>query len=352
MADMYSAKDRGKSIALAAIFPYLGPALGPIVGGIVSEHVSWPWLFWVLSIADGVLVCIALPFLRESYTPILLQRRRREENSRNLRVRREEAEEAEEELAFVAVSRLLQKLKIGILRPWHLFLRHPIIPLLSFIMAIEFGVYLLLLSIYATLFISTYHESPTISSLHYIAVAVGATIASQGGGRLMDLIYKRLLTAKSIVQRPPTECQGERASHAPPTPEFRVPLLALGSIALPIGLLWTGWSAEAKLTWIVVDIGACIFTTGCFFVAQAVLAYLLDEFPYDSASANAAVRMLSNILGFVFPLFAPQLYARLGYGWGSGVLALVWFVFGLPAPIILWIWGAKIRRLGRHEEVI
>ena len=53
---MFHQKDRGKSLAIASMFPYLGPALGPIVGGIVSQYVSWPWLFWVMSIFDAVVV--------------------------------------------------------------------------------------------------------------------------------------------------------------------------------------------------------------------------------------------------------------------------------------------------------
>jgi hypothetical protein len=41
-------------------------------------------------------------------------------------------------------------------------------------MAVEFGIYTLTLSIYATVFIKHYNQTPTASSLHYIAIALGA----------------------------------------------------------------------------------------------------------------------------------------------------------------------------------
>jgi hypothetical protein len=71
-----------------------------------------------------------------------------------------------------------------------------------------------------------------------------------------------------------------------------------------------------------VDLGAAIFTMGSFVFSQGVFAYLLDEFQDHAASANAATRMLSYILGFAFPLFAPELFDTFGYGWGYWSLSL------------------------------
>ncbi|KAL3297785.1 MFS general substrate transporter [Colletotrichum asianum] len=61
--------------------------------------------------------------------------------------------------------------------------------------------------------------------------------------------------------------------------------------------------------------------------------------------------MLSNVLGFVFPIFAPQLFKTLGYGWGNSLLAFIFMVLGLPAPLVLWFWGERLRNLGKkgHE---
>jgi len=38
-------------------------------------------------------------------------------------------------------------------------------------------------------------------------------------------------------------------------PEYRMPGLVIASIFVPIGLLWYGWSAQARLHWIMPIIG-------------------------------------------------------------------------------------------------
>ncbi|RYP09580.1 hypothetical protein DL765_008390 [Monosporascus sp. GIB2] len=64
------------------------------------------------------------------------------------------------------------------------------------------------------------------------------------------------------------------------------------------------------------------------------------------ASANASSRMFSYVVGFAFPIFAPQLYAQLGYGWGNSLLASLFIFLGYPVPLIVWFWGEKLRDLG------
>lgn len=78
----------------------------------------------------------------------------------------------------------------------------------------------------------------------------------------------------------------------------------------------------------------------------------MDAYGKYSASAVAAVRVLSNLAGFSFPLFANQLYNKLGYGWGNSLLAFVVLGLGVPIPIVLWKWGAIIRNIGKKEQVI
>lgn len=123
--------------------------------------------------------------------------------------------------------------------------------------------------------------------------------------------------------------------------------MVVAVLMFPIGLFWLGWSAQAHIAWIMVDIGAFIFVAGDFLGSQASSAYLYDEFTTHSASANAANRLLSNIMGFVFPLFAPQLYERLDYGWGNSLLAFIWIAIVVPIPFVLWFWGDRLRAMGR-----
>ncbi|KAI0894752.1 putative florfenicol exporter [Annulohypoxylon nitens] len=329
MADMYHAKDRGKSLAIASFLPYLGPALGPIIGGVVVQLVQWPWLFWILSIADAFIVVLGVIVIRESYTPVLLRHKAAARSDQS-------GDSALSPAKWAFWKDFFSRLMIYLRRPVRLLVRRPIIQVISLTLGLNFGVYTLMLSTFATLWIEGYQQSPLISSLHYLSISIGFCLTSQVGGRIMDIIYKRL--------RDLPKYKGEGR------PEFRAPYMIPGVILVPAGLFWYGWSAENRIAWIMVDIGAVFFTCGSSILAQSLLAYTLDLFGDVGASANAATRFLSNVMGFVFPIFAPQLYDRLGYGWGNSLLAFIFVALGLPMPIILWFWGKKLREMGRTQH--
>lgn len=325
---MYRPEHRGRSLAMATFIPYMGPALGPIIGGCISQHLQWGWLFWILSMFDAVIVLVGICFLPECYSPALLREK--------AALQRRNASNAvpQSKRTFMLDKAFYQDLGTGLganlIRPLWLLVCRPAIQVIALIMALNFAIYCLLLSTYATLWIERYGESETISSLNYIAIAIGTIAASQVGGALMDWIYRAL----------------KERHNGETTPEFRVPFLIPGVILIPVGIFLYGWSAEKRLTWIIVDVGTAIFVWGSFMLAQGMMAYLLDEFEH-AASANAAARMLSNILGFVFPIFAPSMYASLGYGWANSVLGFIFVAVGLPIPILLWVYGPRLRAIGR-----
>ncbi|OAA46709.1 MFS transporter [Beauveria brongniartii RCEF 3172] len=334
LADMYRPEERGRSIAIATFLPYMGPALGPIVGGVTSQNLQWKWLFWILSIFDAAVVLVAYFFLRETYTPVLLRTK-----AARLRQTASDAPEADSTTNKLNkfngrawYTDLRMRLGPAIARPLALMVYRPAIQVIAGVVALNFAVYCLLLSTYATIWIDRYHQSETISSLNYIALAVGAIVASQAGGPLMDYIYRRM----------------KARNGGDAVPEFRVPFMIPGVIMMPVGIFLYGWAAEKKLHWMVVDLGTAIFVCGSANLSQGMAAYMLDEFKH-TASANAAARVLSNILGFVFPIFAPAVYKSLGYGWGNTLLGFIWVVCGFPIPVLLWIYGPRLRALGRKE---
>ncbi|KAI1176858.1 major facilitator superfamily domain-containing protein [Nemania sp. FL0916] len=342
MTDMFHEKDRGKSLAIAGLLPYLGPALGPIIGGLVSELIHWPWLFWIISIIDAVVLVIGLIILRETYTPALLRRK--------AAAMRQPDQEISAEIPApspTAINRWatwrnsLSLLRVSILRPFRLLFLQPVMQIVTLNMGLAFGIYTLTISTFAQLWIERYGQSKVSSSLHYIAISIGITLATQVGGRVMDWIYQRLRERDSAASG---------TENLPPgKPEYRVPYMIPGILLLPAGLFWYGWSAQYKYHWIIVDIGAAVFSMGNFIYNQALNAYILDESKEYGASAIAAVRVLSQILGFIFPIFAPKLYDTLDYGWGNTVLGLVFIVLAFPVPPCLWKWGEKLRATGRRR---
>jgi MFS family permease len=322
VADIWRAEKRGRSLGFVQLAPLLGAAVGPIVGGSVAENIGWPWIFWIVSAFDGLLLVLYTILVKESYAPVLLAKKA--ETRRRITGK-------DYHTNFDSTSS--RKIRASFLRPLKLLCTRPIILVMSFLMAYNFGTYCLAVSTFASIWTDRDNQSETVSGLHYIAFGVGSTIATQVGGPLTDRIWAHLKA----------KANGEVA------PEYRVPLLVPGAVMIPIGLILYGWGAEQRLAWIVIDIGAAVFCGGVMMSSNSIVAYLIDEFDEHAASANAASRMLSNVMGFTFPLFAPQLYRQIGYGWGNSLLAFSYIAIGWPAPFLLWFWGAKMRAVGRKN---
>ena len=110
------------------------------------------------------------------------------------------------------------------------------------------------------IFPTVYHERIGIAGLHYIALGIGLSAASQFNVRYMDRIYIHFKNKNGGVGEPEFRLRQLGFSSVP---LFRPAYVAIwvnsasmipGTVLLPIGLLLTGWSAHNKLHWIAADI--------------------------------------------------------------------------------------------------
>ncbi|KAG6865934.1 hypothetical protein C0991_010435 [Blastosporella zonata] len=219
-------------------------------------------------------------------------------------------------------------------RPFLIFAQEHIAQLLGLYMAFVYGLFYLFLTNMPAIFEGTYGEKTSIAGLHYIALGVGLTLASQVNARYMDRIYLHYKHKNNGV--------GE--------PEFRLPSMVPGTIILPAGLLIAGWAADQKVHWIVTDIGIAMIGGGMILLFQSIQTYVVDAFTLHAASALAAVSCLRSLAGFGFPLFAPAMFHTLGYGKGSTILAVVAIVLGCPAPWLFWKYGKQIRMNSKYAR--
>lgn len=325
LADCFHPEQRGKAIAIYSLAPLIGPAAGPIAGGFIAQNTTWRWAFWAVSIADAVIQVSGIFFLQETWAPKLL-----EQKAKKLR------KETGNDNLYAEVAQkltLFKKLETSLERPFRLLFTQPIVIALAIYMAYLYGLVYLVISSFSALYTSSeyYNESPQIGGLHYIALAVGYFLGSQITSRFNDWTYRRLKDAKN----------------SPGQPEFRIPVMIPCSILLPIGFFWYGWSAEARIHWIMPDIGAAILAAATICGYQSIQTYVIDSYTKYAASAVASITFLRSLAGFGFPLFAPQLYAQLGYGWGNTLLGLVAMAIGIPAPWVFWHYGAKLRTMSQ-----
>lgn len=131
-------------------------------------------------------------------------------------------------------------------------------------------------------------------------------------------------------------------------PEFRVPVMVLGTLLMPIGLLWWGWSGEAHMHWIMPNIGCVLFTAGCYICTCCVSVYIIDAYTRYAASAMSTNLVLRSCFAAVFPLFAPSMFDRVGFGWGATMLAGSFTMVGLGTVALLWVWGGDLRKRSRY----
>ncbi|KAF2757377.1 MFS multidrug transporter [Pseudovirgaria hyperparasitica] len=320
LSDVFTADQRGRAIGIYSLAPLLGPAIGPIAGGFITQNTTWRWVFWATTMACAVIQLFGLVFLRETYAPILLARKA-------ARLRKETGNQALH-TEYDSDLKFTKKLSTALVRPSRLLGTQPIVQVLALYMAFLYGIMYLVLSTFPTLWEQRYHESIGIGGLNYISLGLGFTLGTQVSAPLNDALYRRLKRKNNGVGRP----------------EFRTPIMVPGSILVPIGLFWYGWSAQARTHWIMPNIGAAVFAAGTIICFQGIQTYIVDSYTRYAASAVGAATVLRSLAGFGFPLFAPAMYAALDYGWGNSVLAFVGIAIGIPAPFMLWTFGERLRK--------
>ncbi|KAF7525347.1 hypothetical protein G7054_g11116 [Neopestalotiopsis clavispora] len=328
LGDVWSAEQRGRSLGLYILIPILGSAVGPIIGGFMAARTTWRWMFWATSIFQGLMMAVSVVVFRETYAPLILQRRAERRRRETGDQRYHAASERRRNNHEKKHSSLLGVLAVTLTRPLRLLAFHPIIQVTAAIEAFYYGLLYIVLSSFASVWTDQYGQSTEVSGLHYIACALGEVAGGLVGGPLMDFMYRHML---------------QRAGTGEHLPEFRIPLILPVAFLGPIGLFVYGWAADFRVHWIVVDFGVFIYMFGGQITGMPLQAYVMDAYPEHTSSALSAAQFLRSMAAFSFPLFAPSMYKALGYGWGNSTIAFIALVFGIPAPLTLWYWGAKLR---------
>lgn len=258
--------------------------------------------------------------MRETSAPILLQakaaRLRKETGNPNLRA------------AGDRQTPMRQLVLRALTRPVKFLVRSPVVLLIALYISFNFGVSMLLLSTFPTVYERTYHWSVGVSGLAYIGIGVGCALGIVLTAKLSD----RLLKA-----------EGGGGGGKPYRAERRLILMMFVTPLLPAGLFIYGWTAEYQVQWVAPIIGTAVAAAGVIVINAAAQTYLIDVFgPLAAASAIAAMTLLRNLTGAFLPLAGPSLYDDLGMGWGNSVLAFVAIAF-IPVPFFFYHRGQWLR---------
>ena len=189
---------------------------------------------------SGVTTTLQVAVLRETCTPVILERRTRRlrkttanENSRS--------ELANDLTPLTAIIRAVS-------RPAKMLIFSPVVLLFALLMGLAYGLMYLLYTSMSEVYESHYSFSIGLSGVAYLGAGIGTFI---GLGIIMYF-------SDRIAIR--------KANGGPMKPEHRLPPLIYGYLPFPAGFLIYGWTAQYHVHWIVPILGNGFTGIGVLFV--------------------------------------------------------------------------------------
>lgn len=227
-----------------------------------------------------------------------------------------------------------QMISVTLMRPLHMIAFEAIVLFTCIYLSIAYAIFYLFFEAYPLIFQGIYHMNTGVSGLAFLPILVGAVIA------LGIFVYY-----DHVLQR------AKKANkHWASIEEYRrLPLACLGGPLFVVSLFWLGWSANAKVHWIVPMLAGLPFGIAFMLVFMALLNYLTDAYEVYAASAMAATSISRSIFGALLPLAASPMYRTLGISWGSSLLGFLSLAMcGVPFAFIKY--GNRIRANSRFSN--
>ncbi|CAN9180815.1 unnamed protein product [Alternaria alternata] len=336
LSDIWPPEKRSGPMSLYVATPFFGPALGPILGAVVTQTRGWRWTSWLILFFTIILVIAPAPFFRESYKPVLLRRRAKK---RNLPLPRSPTEGMS--LPKVVSTYATKTLT----RPMHMLLTEPIVATFNTYSAFNFGLLYAFFAAFPYVFETEYGFDSISTGLTFLGLGVGVIVATVCIVSFSKLFYLPRVRKAVAEKRPAPAFATSRLA-----PEKRLPLAFAGGPILTIGLFLFGWSAAYRVHWIVPTIAEAFFGMGNMLIFMACMMYITDTYgPLYSASAMASNAILRYVLGGTFPLFAVQMFRRLGPQWACTLLGCL-SILGACIPFVLARYGEALRSRSGYKR--
>ena len=312
IGDIFPSDQRGSAMSVVMFAPLLGGAIGPAISGAITETMGWRQTMWL---AIGLAVVCEIAFLtcfRETYKVTVLAKMGKpiEENT-------DTPAPEQEDLGFLT----------SIARPAKVFFSSFILQILSLYGSLVFTFFYIMSTTLPDILLHEYNFTPAMIGTAFLSFSIGSVLGLIVCNLLLDRIYKKLAAA----------------GDSKPSPENRLPLLIVSSIALPFVVTMYGWVAQLVLpVWLLL---LSVVLLGCFVILSMVplMAYVVDAFNLFSASAMTAILITRCLMSTFLPLVTVPLTDKVGYGLGFTVLAAACVALA-PVPFFIWRYGGQWRQ--------
>ncbi|CBF80125.1 uncharacterized protein ANIA_07796 [Aspergillus nidulans FGSC A4] len=295
VSDLWERNASGGPMAVYGLSSTFGPPMALVVSGYIGLNLGFRWIFWILMAITGgfwALLTLTVPETRHS---IILQRK--------------------------------APVRHHALPPFLFLFAEPITSFSAIYNGFLYGLVYLFNEAFPLVFGGPHGHGFNIGQqgLCFLGMAVGPLVAF-ALSPLQERYYLRRVA----------ENKGRAV------PEARMWMARGGSLLIPLSLFWFGWTSYSSVHWIVPIIASSFFGAGLYIVILSILNYVVDGYQTYSASALAGVILVRNIVGAGFPLFATQMYERLGYEWASSLLGFIAILL-VPIPFVFFYKGEVIR---------
>jgi len=328
VGDMFPPEQRGRAMSLIQLAPLTGGAIGPAIAGAIAETVGWRAILWISVGLATACEVVFLCLFRETYQVSILRRKaarlREETGDPSLRTIYDADDEGKSGLS---------KVFEGAMRPLVVFCGSGVLQAMSLFGSVVFAFFYIMSTTLPDILQDLYKLSPAMTGLSFVTFSIGSSLSVIVCNVVLDKIYIRLRDANSGAGQP----------------EYRLPVVIVGSFSLPLSIVLYGLVAQARL-----PLPFLLFSVGLMGGALMlgflpVMNYAVDAFGRYSASAITAIIVTRCIMGTFLPLLAQPLIEYLGYGEGFAVLAGILLALA-PVPMLVMRYGAKWRQRSKYTR--
>lgn len=250
----------------------------PVIGSFIVSRKGWRWTQWAL-LFFSIFSLLTTIIARETFHSVIKRKRVKELG-----------------LPEPASTPLTAKIRlfatVALVRPLKMLVLEPIVSFICLYVACEFATLFSFFAAVPLVYQTSYGFGIEDSGLVFLAIVIGCLLGAVTVLLSDILLYQPRAKKSPGVQVPP---------------EFRLFPAMVGSLGIPTGLFWFGWTSRPTISWASPTVAIMVFAWGNLCVFVSTTQYLVDTYHgLTVASAMSANSLARYGLAAAFPLFTLQ----------------------------------------------
>ncbi|CAO3624160.1 unnamed protein product [Cunninghamella echinulata] len=374
IGDIAVPSERGGYMGMYSLGIMAGPILGPFLGGIISSNIGWRWIFGILSIFSGCVLCVLIFFLPETLRSLVgngsiyanptpqqyilhFQQKNKKQTTDQEDTYCMNKDVTTDNDVYSTSSTLQQQQKK---KSRFCALPNPLTSLIYFkekdacvvllYNALQYAGFYCVLTSISPLFTKTYQLNEFHIGLCFLANGIGSCFGSFISGKLLNWNFVHIAKKMGLKDH-----EIKRGKLLPdfPIEQSRMNLLWIYNLLFSVSMCLYGWFIHMKFPLPVVLLLQFILGSCSSATHNSTNTFLIDLFPNNSAAVVASNNIVRCILGGISVSLIGTGISNIGEGWLFTIMAIILFVSRLLILIELKF-GAKWRmqRLERMNQTL